>query len=87
MSLVLQVFGHKPKYWMNLIMMMAIDEKLRDQSYFSIWQGGHECVGQISWQSHPIVVGKFLTRPKAINGKNKISVLHSVCPSLRILIH
>ncbi len=46
MSVVLQVFGHKPKYWTHehVDLMMAPDEKSEDhQIYYSSSWGEHEC--------------------------------------------
>ncbi len=54
MSLVLQVFGHKPKYWTHygFDLLMALDEETEDhQSFYNSSWGMHECLHQISWQS------------------------------------
>lgn len=52
MSLVLQVLGQKPVYWLtnwNFDLMMALGKKLMDhQSYYSLSSGAYECVYQVS---------------------------------------
>lgn len=54
MSVVLQVFDHKPKHWTNTNVdpMMAPEEKSEDhQSYDSSPSGNHECLFKISLKS------------------------------------
>lgn len=47
-----QVFGYKPRYWANeKLVMMALDEKSEDHSYYCSSRAEHECLHKISWQS------------------------------------
>ncbi len=76
MSLVLQVFGQKPKYWTkwNFDPMVPRDEKSADhQSYYSLSSGGPEGVQRISCQSisvkcqpHGGATGKVRGSPKSV---------------------
>lgn len=60
MSLVLQLCGHKPKYWTNLDLMRALDGKLGDQqSLYDSSSEDHECLYEILLAIHEIVVEIF----------------------------